>query len=367
MRPCVSLPFISGSYIGYVPTSITELNKVVLLSSESAYSTDAGGTLGTCLSANRQFGRASTTPDLVGKLPAKDASSGRTGSLDRLKIGSFIAYVEKGPEIRLSLSACYLRSLPLELFQLDRLTSLILREYRPASNDPSTDCDSGSNKLTHIPPQINDLKNLRELDVSVNRLQYLPAEMLQMHLLTLNINANPFLQNASPTFAPLEARVGISKPELAGESIVPSFKECCFRVLLRKADGSNLTNLEDKYGSSQEVSPWKLSDAMRQVLNDCIPGSISVGSKHKRLKLDDGYEEETRPGMSVCPSLYHEDTSYFVEPVEVGPSAIRGFWHILICIFLDPVHLGDECCRKVPSHHSACTMERLFSGLPELP
>lgn len=192
-----------------------------------------------------------------------------------------------------------------------------------------TDYDSGSNKLAHIPPQIKDLKNLRELDVSVNKLQYLPAEMLQMDLLTLHTNVNPFLRNASPTFAPLEARVGISKPELTGESVVPSFKECCFRVLLRKADGSNLTNLEEIYGSSQEVSPWKLSDSMRQVLNDCIPGSISVGSKHKRLKLDDGYEEETRPGMSVCPSPYHEETSYFVEPVEVSSPAIPAFWHKL--------------------------------------
>ena len=173
----------------------------------------------------------------------------------------------------------------------------------------------------HIPPQIKDLKNLRELDVSVNKLRYLPAEMLQMQLIALNINVNLFLPNSSPTFAPLETRVGVSKPELAGGSAVPSLRESCFRILLCKADGSNSTNLEAEYGSSQEVSVWNLSEAVRQVLSDCVPGSVSVGSRGKRQRLDDGYEDETRLGMGVCPSPYHEETSYFVEPVEVCCSA----------------------------------------------
>jgi len=76
----------------------------------------------------RQLTRASTTPDVIGKLTAKEAYAGRTSSLDRLKTSSFTSYLEKGPEIRLSLGACYLRSLPLELFRLERLTVLILRE-----------------------------------------------------------------------------------------------------------------------------------------------------------------------------------------------------------------------------------------------
>jgi len=145
--------------------------------------------------------------------------------------------------------------------------------------------------------------------------------MLQMQLIALNINVNSFLPNPSPTFAPLETRVGVSKPELAGGSTVPSLRECCFRVLLCKVDGSNHTNLEAKYGSSQEVSVWNLSEAVRQVLNDCVPGSVSVGSRGKRQRLDDGYEDETRLGMGVCPSPHHEETSYFVEPVEVCRSA----------------------------------------------
>ena len=175
----------------------------------------------------------------------------------------------------------------------------------------------GSNKLAHIPPQVKELKNLQELDVSVNKLQYLPAEMLQIQLTALNINVNPFLKNTSPVFSPLETRVGISELEIAGGSVVSSLREYCLRVLLRKADGSSHTNLEAKYGSSQEVSVWNLSEAVRQVLNDCIPGSVSVGLRNKRQKLDDGYEEETRAGMGVCPSPHHEETPYFVEPVEV--------------------------------------------------
>ena len=138
-----------------------------------------------------------------------------------------------------------------------------------------------------------------------------------MQLFALNINVNPFLRNESPTFAPLETRVGISEPELASDSVVPTLRECCFRVLLRKTDESDLTNLEAKYGSSQEVSVWNLSEEVRHVLNDCLPGSVSVGPRAKRKKLDDGYEEETRLGMGICPSPHHGETSYFVEPVEV--------------------------------------------------
>lgn len=151
----------------------------------------------------------------------------------------------------------------------------------------------------------------------MNKLQYLPAEMLEMQLFALNINVNPFRRIESPTFLPLDSRVGVSEPELAGRSVTPTLKECCFRVLLSKADGLDTSNLEAKYGSSQEVSVWNLSDVVRQVLNDCIPGSVSVGPRIKRLKLDDGYEDETRLGMGVCPSPHHEETSYFVEPVEV--------------------------------------------------
>ena len=165
--------------------------------------------------------------------------------------------------------------------------------------------------------------------MSVNKLQYLPAEMLQMQLLTLNINVNRFLPNISPTFVPLAARVGISKSELAGKFVVPSLKECCFRVLLRKTDESDLTNLETKYGSSQEVSIWNLSEAVRRVLNDCVPGSVSVGSRSKRQRLEDGCEEEPGLGMGVCPSPHHEETSYFVEPVEVRHSARCALWRIL--------------------------------------
>ena len=138
-RPCISAHFVSGSYIGYIPTTIIELNKVVLLSSESTCSSGANGSFTTRPLLNRHLARASTTPDVIGKLSAKETWVGRTGSLDRLKTSSFTTYLEKGPEIRLSLGACYLRSLPLELFQLDRLTVLILREFYPVfSNSTSS-------------------------------------------------------------------------------------------------------------------------------------------------------------------------------------------------------------------------------------
>ena len=187
-----------------------------------------------------------------------------------------------------------------------------------------------------------------------------------MQLFALNINANDFLRNESPISLPLETREGVSRPVMAGDSVLPTLREFCFRVLLQKADGSEHTNLEARYGSSQEVSVWNLSDAVRQVLNDCLPGSVSVGPRTKRQKFDEGYEEETRMGMGVCPSPHHEEISYFVEPVEVRhfPGELGT---PLTFAVPDPVHLGKEGGGKAPFNRYSCAVERLLSWLLGLP
>ncbi|CAI6341548.1 unnamed protein product [Periconia digitata] len=66
------------------------------------------------------------------------------------------------PELYLSLARNSLRSLAPCLFEVDQITTLILRE----------------NNITSLPPQIAKLPNLRTLDVSHNRLTYLPVELL---------------------------------------------------------------------------------------------------------------------------------------------------------------------------------------------
>ena len=49
------------------------------------------------------------------------------------------------------------------------------------------------NVLEHLPPQIVQLVNLKELNIKNNRLRYLPAEILDMKLTVLELANNPWV------------------------------------------------------------------------------------------------------------------------------------------------------------------------------
>lgn len=83
------------------------------------------------------------------------------------------------PTLHLYLSRNALRTLPGELFNLNHLTVLSLR----------------NNKLTELPPAIGNLENLVELNIGINKLRWLPYELLKLvkqQLKILNIYPNPF-------------------------------------------------------------------------------------------------------------------------------------------------------------------------------
>lgn len=90
------------------------------------------------------------------------------------------------PELYINLSQNSLVRLTPSLFHLQHLTTLVLRD----------------NQIEEIPPHISRLRNLQELDLSLNMLQYLPFEILEMlaplgkleHLQTLG---NPMLERVS--------------------------------------------------------------------------------------------------------------------------------------------------------------------------
>ncbi|KAL2812431.1 hypothetical protein BJX63DRAFT_396919, partial [Aspergillus granulosus] len=91
-------------------------------------------------------------------------------------------YSSLQPFLRLFLSGNALPSLTSELFELDSLRVLSLR----------------NNKLTEIPPAIRKLTKLQELNLSVNRLHFLPWELLWLikkgDLKHLTVRPNPLLQ-----------------------------------------------------------------------------------------------------------------------------------------------------------------------------
>lgn len=88
------------------------------------------------------------------------------------------------PELYVNLARNSLRRLTPSLFNLQHLTSLVLR----------------NNHIEELPSQIGRLQNLQELDVSLNKLQYLPLELLQLldgKLERLTTIGNPLIERVS--------------------------------------------------------------------------------------------------------------------------------------------------------------------------
>ena len=85
------------------------------------------------------------------------------------------------PRLKIFLASNELRTLPGELFNIDRLTVLSLR----------------GNQLQELPPRIGNLTDLKELNLSQNGLRYLPFEILDLfsdtsRLNSLHLHPNPF-------------------------------------------------------------------------------------------------------------------------------------------------------------------------------
>ncbi|PWY91034.1 hypothetical protein BO70DRAFT_358473 [Aspergillus heteromorphus CBS 117.55] len=95
-------------------------------------------------------------------------------------------YSSLEPFLRLFLAGNALHSITSELFELDTLRVLSLR----------------NNKLTQIPPAIRKLTMLQEVNLSVNRLHHLPWELLFLikkgDLKHLTVRPNPLLQIEDP-------------------------------------------------------------------------------------------------------------------------------------------------------------------------
>ncbi|KAH6612758.1 hypothetical protein C7974DRAFT_323221 [Boeremia exigua] len=90
------------------------------------------------------------------------------------------------PELYINLSQNSLIRMTPSLFNLQHLTTLVLR----------------NNQISELPSHISQLRNLQELDVSLNKLEYLPFELLRVlaphgklaHLTTLG---NPLIEKVS--------------------------------------------------------------------------------------------------------------------------------------------------------------------------
>ncbi|WAQ90061.1 hypothetical protein PtA15_12A46 [Puccinia triticina] len=71
--------------------------------------------------------------------------------------------------------------------------------------DMCLDLDLRSNQLTELASEIGNLRSLRVLKLAYNRLEFLPASILQLVDCKLFLNGNPWLKPPSPSVPPLVA------------------------------------------------------------------------------------------------------------------------------------------------------------------
>jgi hypothetical protein len=248
------------------------------------------------------------------------------------------------------------------------LTVLTLRKSSlwPAYVHPLTSRLSGGNNLTYIPPGIAELCNLRELNLSMNKLTYLPSEMLDMRLSILTISQNRFPPPPPPSAPPpasadetprarsalLPGLLGdspaLATPPAVSEATVlhdvPPLSELCLRVLLSapttrplppafsrasgsapagssstrdakpvrdakdRLDGPRLHNLAALYGVLQP-DEWHLPELHARALAACAPGWVAkrpaVASAVGEASPVLTGKDGVRLDAGVCPSPRH--------------------------------------------------------------
>lgn len=207
---------------------------------------------------------------------------------------------------------------------------------------------AGANGLTAIPPLISRLRNLRELNVSNNRLKYLPCEILDLRLSSLSVEMNHFIEYPFPSY---KQKFG---PITRRHTIMP-MTELALRVLLQPIEDSmgsdylrskNETVLEALYDMPLDAD---LSPNLKAILSACLPGSVaaplsavnSAYSPSIAIRTSSAYvpshppsptdSDSTFPCISKCPSPRHlvvdiASTNQYRVPVFVDHAEERLSW-----------------------------------------
>ncbi|TAQ88561.1 hypothetical protein B7494_g3084 [Chlorociboria aeruginascens] len=146
-------------------------------------------------------------------------------------------YTKLMPHLKLNLTFCGLKTLPMELFRLERLVFLTLR----------------GNMFQELPPRIGSLRNLTELNIAQNALRYLPFEFLELfaptsNLRVLHLHPNPFYEPNT------------SSSEIGGEAPV---YQTGISNLPRAREGINVLSSNLETGKRVWHSTWKPSFKFR--------------------------------------------------------------------------------------------------------
>ncbi|RYP75151.1 hypothetical protein DL771_002612 [Monosporascus sp. 5C6A] len=190
-----------------------------------------------------------------------------------------VPFEQRDPALKLYLASNPLPRVPGAIFNLEFLTVLSLR----------------NTQITELPPCIGNLRNLTDLNVSLNRLQYLPGELLDLlqkprKLTNLTVHPNPFC-------IPEKIPSPLPQPEAILNEYHPGVKPFheavwpngwIFRAWFDEEDGLK-SDPEKSQGQDPERCRWQI----RAVARSPVEYSDSRGMVLSQFKLPT--RETTRP------------------------------------------------------------------------
>ncbi|CAG7851505.1 SubName: Full=Uncharacterized protein {ECO:0000313/EMBL:CCA70115.1} [Serendipita indica DSM 11827] len=210
--------------------------------------------------------------------------------------------------VQLYLSGNQIATLPSELFRVENLTVLALR----------------NNRLKVLPPAIGALRNLSELLVGGNQLQFLPSEIEKLPLKSLNLHPNKWLECTEEKSAE-KSILSL----LETNFLVPSLAELCVRILLSFNSGSSKTVMDEMESSTANSVG---THYIKYFAATCKPTTVSNPRDLETSLMMDPLAPRKRPEendpqydlrYSVCPNKEH---GVGVRKTFIAPAEIRYRW-----------------------------------------
>ncbi|KXJ94190.1 hypothetical protein Micbo1qcDRAFT_42003 [Microdochium bolleyi] len=196
-------------------------------------------------------------------------------TIARLSEVSYIPFVTEGvpfeqkdPSLRLYLANNPLRKAPGAVFNLEFLTLLSLR----------------NTKISELPPSIGTLRNLQTLNLSLNRLRYLPAELLDLltypsKLVDLTIHPNPFHRPSEHSHNELgHGRWEIDGSEASLLQVIDCGSESTRVWLSQQAHADDFGRSQLAVPPNPEVIGWHTSLSGRSPVQYCDSRGVVTSS-----------------------------------------------------------------------------------------
>ena len=180
-----------------------------------------------------------------------------------------------------------------------------------------------SNRIKLLSPRFGALKGLVELNLGVNQLSFLPAEILEMDSLeTLTLHPNPWIK--PPTIRSAPPSPPQKNVRVLGSLIVhftiPSLRESVSRTLLAPSPWEpDHSLIQDSYYTAQEIA--RLPSHLGRYFDSFFSStSSSIDISRRKVAGDQSPKQPFDPKANVCSSPAHEHpisyTSHAVERME---------------------------------------------------